>query len=591
MLKVLPSNVANLIAAGEVVQRPASVVKELVENAVDAGATTISVIIENAGKTSIEVIDDGCGMTREEAILSFQRHATSKIANAEDLESIMTYGFRGEALASIAAVAHVTMRTRKADSQTGVQVHIDGGSDNISCDEVAIPVGTRISVRDLFFNIPARRKFLKSESSEFRQIISEFSRVAISHWDLSVRLVHNGKDIYNLRKANNQKQRIVEIEGKSLDKKLIDVSFESELFTLKGFISRPEDARKNSSQYFFVNGRFFRSPFFYKAILKGYDNLIPDGLAPSFFLFFNVAPNTVDVNIHPAKTEVKFENESQMFEIITALVREALGKGTFVPSIDFEHDTLPDVPIAQNFRFPRASSAGDLHPSAPAPAYTATVVRPFNKGEISSSVGGYSELFESRSVSMTENDSIIQIFGKYIVTTVKSGLLIINIKRARERIFYEKYLKNLDDSTPISHQVLFPSSIELSPMHYSLLMENPQALGLMGFDIVPFGPFSVAVNGVPEGFGTDENSAREAIDAILAMLEDTGSLSIIKADERQRVARKMAYAAAAMTPKKLLIAEARSLVDALFACVEPQITPSGKKIMEILTEEDIDKKI
>ena len=351
MLRILPSNISNLIAAGEVVQRPASAVKELLENAVDAGAGNISVIIEDSGKTLIQVIDDGCGMTPEEARLCFERHATSKISEASDLSSIMTYGFRGEALPSIAAVAEVTLRTRKKGSDTGSET-VFTPSGFSGQEEAAMPEGTNIAVRNIFYSLPARRKFLKSDSTEFRQIVSEFSHVALCRPEISVRLVHNGKDIYNLKKANTLKQRILEIEGKDMVKELIDVRTSTRIINISGFVGNPSDARKSAgNQFFFVNGRYFRSSYFHKAVMKAYDKLIPEGAYPSYYIFFETTPENVDVNIHPAKTEVKFENETEIFEILTAAVKESLGRNSFIPTIDFDHDTLPDIPAPSRFNY------------------------------------------------------------------------------------------------------------------------------------------------------------------------------------------------------------------------------------------------
>ena len=351
MLKILPSNISNLIAAGEVVQRPASAVKELLENAVDAGAGNISVFIEDSGKTLIQVIDDGCGMTPEEARLCFERHATSKISEASDLSSIMTYGFRGEALPSIAAVAEVTLRTRKKGSDTGSEA-VFTPSGFSGQEEAAMPEGTNIAVRNIFYSLPARRKFLKSDSTEFRQIVSEFSHVALCRPEIGVRLVHNGKDIYNLKKANTLKQRILEIEGKDMVKELIDIRTSTRIINISGFVGNPSDARKSAgNQFFFVNGRYFRSSYFHKAVMKAYDKLIPEGAYPSYYIFFETTPENIDVNIHPAKTEVKFENETEIFEILTAAVKESLGRNSFIPTIDFDHDTLPDIPAPSRFNY------------------------------------------------------------------------------------------------------------------------------------------------------------------------------------------------------------------------------------------------
>ena len=597
MLRILPSNISNLIAAGEVVQRPASAVKELLENAVDAGAGNISVIIEDSGKTLIQVIDDGCGMTPEEARLCFERHATSKISEASDLSSIMTYGFRGEALPSIAAVAEVTLRTRKKGSDTGSET-VFTPSGFSGQEEAAMPEGTNIAVRNIFYSLPARRKFLKSDSTEFRQIVSEFSHVALCRPEISVRLVHNGKDIYNLKKANTLKQRILEIEGKDMVKELIDVRTSTRIINISGFIGNPSDARKSSgNQFFFVNGRYFRSSYFHKAVMKAYDKLIPEGAYPSYYIFFETTPENVDVNIHPAKTEVKFENETEIFEILTAAVKESLGRNSFIPTIDFDHDTLPDIPAPSRFNY--TGSYSRPQPARPQHIPYETILpdtRPSRHYSAiepaetpSAAVNGYGEIFADSGAS-SSGSGILQISGRYLVTTLRSGMMIVDIRRARERILYEKYLRQLDNSAPISHQVLFPCVIQLSPEKYSLLTENREQLRLLGFDIGPQEENSISVNGLPEEFGTDESSVRTAIDGLLASLMESGSIDLIRADNREAMARRLAGAAAASAGNGRLSAdEARLLVDTLFSCAEPETSPGGKRCMSVLTEEDIER--
>ncbi len=597
MLRILPSNISNLIAAGEVVQRPASAVKELLENAVDAGAGNISVIIEDSGKTLIQVIDDGCGMTPEEARLCFERHATSKISEASDLSSIMTYGFRGEALPSIAAVAEVTLRTRKKGSDTGSET-VFTPSGFSGQEEAAMPEGTNIAVRNIFYSLPARRKFLKSDSTEFRQIVSEFSHVALCRPEISVRLVHNGKDIYNLKKANTLKQRILEIEGKDMVKELIDVRTSTRIINISGFIGNPSDARKSAgNQFFFVNGRYFRSSYFHKAVMKAYDKLIPEGAYPSYYIFFETTPENIDVNIHPAKTEVKFENETEIFEILTAAVKESLGRNSFIPTIDFDHDTLPDIPAPSRFNY--TGSYSRPQPSRPQHIPYETILpdtRPSRHYSAiepaetpSAAVNGYGEIFEDSGTS-SSGSGILQISGRYLVTTLRSGMMIVDIRRARERILYEKYLRQLDNSAPISHQVLFPCVIQLSPEKYSLLTENREQLRLLGFDIGPQEENSISVNGLPEEFCTDESSVRTAIDGLLASLMESGSIDLIRADNREAMARRLAGAAAASAGNGRLSAdEARLLVDSLFSCAEPETSPGGKRCMSVLTEEDIER--
>lgn len=349
-IRILPGNIANMIAAGEVVQRPASVVKELVENAVDAGADQVTVVIRDAGRTLVQVIDNGCGMSPDQAVLCFERHATSKLATAEDLDNILTFGFRGEALASIAAVAEVTLKTRREEDEAGCIVEF-ADSRHISTEEAAVPRGANFSVRDLFYNVPARRKFLKSDTVEFKHIISEFTRVALTRPDIGFTLTHNGKDIYVLKPAKSLKYRILDMLGPNVANDMVDVGVQTSVVGVHGYVGRPDAARKSlGNQYFFVNGRYFRSPYLHKAVMKAYENLIPDGLTPSYFLYLDVDPHSVDVNIHPTKTEIKFEDDSVIFQILFACIKESLGKNSFGGSIDFDRDGVPEIPaFSKNF--------------------------------------------------------------------------------------------------------------------------------------------------------------------------------------------------------------------------------------------------
>ncbi len=621
MLKVLPPKISNLIAAGEVVQRPASVVKELIENAVDAGAANITVIIEDSGKTLIQIIDDGCGMSPEDAKLCFQRHATSKIATAEDLNGILTYGFRGEALPSIASVAEVTLRTRQRGAQTGSETVLSPDGI-IYQEETAMSEGTNIAVRNIFYTVPARRKFLKSDNAEFRHILAEFSKVALSRYDVGLRLIHNGKDIYHLKKANTLKQRILEIEGKDMAKELVDLHISNPIVEISGFVGSPEDVRKSAgNQFFFVNGRYFRSPYLHKAVIKAYDKLIPEGSYPSYYLYIHIAPEDVDVNIHPAKTEVKFENETEIFEFLTAAVRESIGKHSFIPTIDFEHDSIPDFPTQMSFpkndrqilsgisSYPRTSFGIDSTRSENSSANYKSPQR-FGSGHIpgiehltensftdtvshkssgfSAPVDGYNTLFED---SGLPGPAIIRIGTRYIATSLRSGLMIVDIRRAKERIFYERYLREMDDAVPISHQVLFPCQIDLSLEKYSILMEDEQRLKILGFNILPAGDTSVCVQGLPEGFSTNEEDVRAAIDSLISTFMEETSHDFIKASERDKMAKKMALSAASCQLDQFTNTEARLLVDSLFACMEPEISPSGHKCMFVLTEEELEKRL
>lgn len=588
MLQVLPTHISNLIAAGEVVQRPSSVVKELMENAVDAGAENITVIILDSGRTLIQVIDDGCGMTPQEAKLCFSRHATSKITTTEDLHSILTYGFRGEALPSIAAISEVSLKTKKHNEDIGTEV-IFTESKLISQEPCSCPDGTNISVRNIFYNVPARRKFLKSDAAEFRQIVSEFCRVALCHNEVSMKLVHNKKDVYNLRSTKSIKQRILEISGKELAKELVDIKTDTSVISISGFIGKPEDARKNAiHQYFFVNGRFFKSPYLHKAIQKGYEKLVQDGYSPSYFIFLEIDPTNIDINIHPAKTEVKFEDEPVIFQILNASVREALGMNSLGPSIDFDMEGAPEIPTPKKAGTytppPKIDFDPLFNPFDSVPLEVPQKVS-YPKHE-EGIVEGYGSVFEEK---ISESRNILQVQGKYLITTVKSGLLLINISRAKERILYEKYLKHLDDCTPMAQESLFPTTLELDNTSYSLLDEAQDLLPNLGFDISFIPPTTISVNGLPEGYSTDMASVKESIDELLITLAEHGRSALAKADGRHEVALSMARSGARGNAKLTSTLEAQLLIDSLFGCTEPDRTPDGRVCMSIITIEDLDK--
>lgn len=632
MLQILPPNIANLIAAGEVVQRPASVVKELVENSIDAGASNITVIIEDSGRTLIQVIDDGCGMSAEDARLCFERHATSKIASAGDLERIITYGFRGEALASIAAVAEITLKTRQKGTDMGTVT--DFCESRFVGQEVAIvPEGTNISVRNLFYNIPARRKFLKSEKAEFRNIVAEFSRIAISHHNVSFSLIHNSKDVFKLSATTNLKKRIIDIIGKSISKALVEAGTDTPIVKISGFIGCPEEARKGlGNQYLFVNGRFFRSAYLHKAITKSYENLIQDGYTPSYFLFFEVDPSAIDVNISPTKTEVKFENEVQIFEILNAVTREALGKNAFTPSIDFDTEGAPEIPIALKGQYvppPKMdfdplfnpfesssfrSGSGYANPvsdntrmpegsfNLPEEDFEGTSSFPLDmesgqfpeiqENDYSWTVADETEdgigLFDNTGKC---NTRIIQIQGKYLVTALKSGMMIVHIHRAMKRIYYERYLKSLDNSQAIANQTLFPVAVELDYNTFSILTEYPGRTRMLGFELEPDNDNrnTIVVHALPDGYSSDQDCIKEYLDNLAVILSENDSESMIKAQCRHDIALRMSENAANKNIGILSDLEAQALIDGLFACGEPDRSPEGHPTMSIININQIDK--
>ena len=533
MLKLLPANISNLIAAGEVVGRPASVVKELLENSIDAGADTIQLIVTDAGRTLIQVIDNGSGMTPGDAELCFERHATSKIDRAEDLESISTYGFRGEALASIAAVAHVTLKTRQADSEVGWQVEVSE-SRIISSHEVSSSIGSSFEVRNLFYNVPARRKFLKSDNTELRHIIQEFIRVAVIRPDLRFKMLSNGKVLYDLRTADNTKQRIYDLFGRELINSLVEIYTDTSVVKISGHIGKPESARKTpGNQYFFVNGRYFRSPYMHTAVMKAYEQLIPDDTLPTYFIFLETPLDRVDVNIHPTKSEVKFEDEQMIFEIIMASVRESLGKNSFVPSIDFDTEGMPEIP---NMPARGALEHGREYIRMPRIDYD-PLFNPFDIGKdrefstIPSQIrpGGEEQeeqmLFEEREISRT---SILRAGSSYILSQYGEAILLVHTSRARERIWYERYLSMLSEEKPLTQQTLFPRNIQLQSEDYLTLAEHLEELSKLGFDIRDFGGNSVAVYGVPLGYSVAEGDTPELLDSLVASLREQTLLPILQ---------------------------------------------------------------
>ena len=586
MLKVLPENLSNLIAAGEVVARPASVVKELMENAVDAGAKTVTVSVTDAGRTLIQVIDDGCGMTPEEASLCFERHATSKISEAADLEHITTFGFRGEALPSIAAVAEVTLKTRRPEDTVGTEV-VMAASKPVSAGPVSAPSGTNIAVRNLFYNVPARRKFLKSDNTELRAVIQEFLRVALTRPELALRLISGGKDIYNLRAVGSHKQRIQDIFGRELTAELAEVGEETSVVTVRGYVGAPEAARKTAgNQFLFINGRYFRSAYLHKAVCRPYEKLIPEGYTPTYFLWLETEPDKVDVNIHPAKTEVKFAEEQMVFEMLAAVVREGLGRNAMMPAIDFDMKGAPEIPTLQS----TVSRGGyvappkiDFNPlfdpfKAPQQPDFLQVEEPQPYGR-----SGMPQLFEDGPAFA--EDAFILLRGKYIVTKTEQGLLAVHIGRARERIFYERYLERIAERMPVAQQTLFPVSLQRTPDEVLTLEEEAATLVDLGFDIRSLGGGTLVVNALPEGYPTDPEGVAKAIDELIAALRD----ETLSDDYRTFLAGKMARSAAAAGAATITRQGAQDLLAQLFQCRQSQRTADGRKVSVLLTLEDLDK--
>lgn len=619
-IRILPSNIANMIAAGEVVQRPASVVKELVENAVDAGADQITVVIQDSGRTLIQVIDNGCGMSPDQAVLCFERHATSKLLTAEDLENIMTFGFRGEALASIAAVAEVTLKTRREEDELGCQVDF-ADSRHLSTQEVSTPRGANFTVRNLFYNVPARRKFLKSDTVEFKHIVSEFTRVALTRPEIGFTLTHNGKDVYVLRPAKSLKFRIQDVLGANVANDLVDVHADTSVVSVGGFVGRPESARKGlGNQFLFVNGRFFRSPYLHKAVMKAYENLLPEGVTPSYFIYMEVDPHSVDVNIHPTKTEIKFEDDSVIFQTLFACIRQVLGRNSFGESIDFDREGVPDIPA-----FGR--SFDEFHAVTEPQAVTDPMFNPFDNDGFPSEAsvfdnsfvsggfasenetpasGGYArtgwpggtsvhhpvekrddygKLFEDR---LAPGRSLLVLQGKYIITTGRTGLMAINVARAMERILYDRFLDVISRNSHVSQTSLFPVTVQVGVENMCIFEEHSNMLSALGFDISPFGTDTVVINGVPEGYSAEPGKVEAMVgDLLLILAEDHNALEeMMAANLASGFARLGALNADPVTNP----AEAQRLIDQLYACSNPEYTSNGRKIISLISMDDIDRK-
>lgn len=600
-LKVLPAQLANMIAAGEVVQRPSSVVKELMENAVDAGATQVSVIIEDSGRTLIQVIDNGVGMSPADAVLCFERHATSKIAEPEDLSDILTYGFRGEALASIAAVSEVVLKTRRAQDETAIQVRTGGGNET-KTSTVAAPVGSNFAVRNLFFNTPARRKFLKSDNIEFRHVVEEFTRVAITRPDISFTLAHNGKEIYVLNKAKSLKFRIVDLLGNSVVSDVVDLDTNAAELSIRGFVGRPDTARKTpGNQFFFVNGRYFRSAYFHKAVMKAYEGLIPEGVTPAYFIFLETDPHTIDVNVHPTKTEVKFEDDTVVFQLLYACVRETLGKNSFGASIDFNTEGAVELPkFSSNFgeylgnTAPEIGGDPEFDPFNMVPgedafpggsAVSSGYKVPDNLSSHVDASQDYGQLFENRTLPASRT---LTIQGKYIITPTASGVMIVNISRARERIMYDRTIRILSDAgVHFTQTALFPVEVEVG-MDGALVLEgHADLLSRLGFDIRYENGGTVSVEGVPEGYSCEQGKVEVLLGELVNILsEETDSLQEIM---NQRLAERIAATSSAGADSVRSPLEAQALIDTLFASDNAEFTSNGRRIITIVSVGDIDK--
>ena len=611
IIRLLPDSVANQIAAGEVIQRPASVLKELVENSIDAGAKEVHILITDAGRTCIQVIDDGKGMSETDARISFERHATSKIRDAADLFALTTMGFRGEALASIAAVAQVDLKTRLENEELGTIISVAGSKverqETISC-----PKGSNFSVKNLFFNVPARRKFLKSNQTELSNILSEFERIVLVHPEVAFTLHSNDVELFHLP-VSSLRQRIINVFGKKLNQQLLNVDVNTSLIKVTGYVGKPDSARKKGAhQYFFVNGRYMRHPYFHRAVMEAYEKLVPVGEQISYFLYLDVDPADIDVNIHPTKTEIKFENEVPIWQILAASVKESLGKFNEVPSIDFDTEGMPDIP-AYNSAAPIQPPKLNFNPNFnPFQKTASNYARPQVEWE---SLYGGVEKAEQRSEpdyepevieypafqddeiepeqttlydheTVAEKSSVqFQFKGRFILTSVKSGLMIIDQHRAHIRVLFDQYLLQIKNRQGVSQGVLFPEILELPASEAVVLQEISDDLAAIGFDLSNLGGGSYAINGVPSGI--EGLSPVQLIRNMLHTAMEKGC--DVKEEVQETLALTLAKAAAIVYGQVLGNDEMTKLVDSLFACATPNYTPDGKTVLSLLKEEDIEK--
>ena len=591
LIRLLPDSVANQIAAGEVIQRPASVIKELVENSVDAGAKTIHVLVVDAGRTSIQVIDDGKGMSETDARLSFERHATSKIREAADLFALQTMGFRGEALASIAAVAQVELQTRREEDEIGTLLTI-AGSKVLSQEPVSCPVGSNFKVENLFFNVPARRKFLKTNATELSNILTAFERIVLVYPEIHFTLHHNGVEMLNLR-PGSLRQRIADVFGKQFHQDLLPVEVQTALCRITGFVSKPEGAKKKGGQdYFFVNGRYMKHPYFHKAVISAYDRLIPEGMLPPYFLYFEVEPSQIDVNIHPTKTEIKFENEQAIWQILSASVRDAIGKFCEVPTIDFDTQGRPDIPVFDpshdQISAPRVNYNPDYNPFK-------TNKKRYDNWE--SLYEGLTPQKESPQPSFFDEEQPLvqtpmeilsekspahyQYKGKYLMTAVKSGLMIIDQHRADVRILYERYMHQLSQHSASTQKLLFPETVTFSPSEAVVLTQLLEDLGHIGFDLSDLGGHTFAINGVPAGI--------EGIDPVQLLHQMVTDAQNPIESLHAQVALSLARSAAIPYGQILSNEEMESIINELFSCSNVNYTPDGKTVLCILPQGDIEQ--
>lgn len=635
-IQLLPDSVANQIAAGEVIQRPASVIKELMENSVDAGATKISVLIINAGRTSMQVVDDGVGMSVTDARLAFERHATSKIRKADDLFTLNTMGFRGEALPSIASVAQVTLKTRTEENPIGTCLHIEGGRFD-SQEPVACPKGCNFIVENLFFNVPVRRKFLKSNVTEMNNIVTAFQRIALVYPDIHFTLSHNGQELYNLP-ATNTHRRIVDIFGKKIDSTLLPLEVETSLGKVYGFIGKPESAhKKNVQQYFFVNGRFMKHAAFHKAVMSAYERLIPQGEQIPYFIYLNVKPEDIDVNIHPTKTEIKFQDESAVWQIISAAAREAVGRFSTIPTIDFDTEDRPDIPayndaiavtpptIDINPQYnPFAQSESDSRPAISNaqrnqksgssihesalnydkmkvqhgwealydnlntvhPEKQDTTLFGFNSTDSKEETidpGQQDSMIAADDIASTRSNEHYQYKGSYIITAIPAGLMVTDQELAHERILFERYMKDMARSTVASQRLLFPDAVQFTVAEMLMLPEILPEMESLGFELTNLGGGNYAINAVPASLG-NANAAQTVSNMVSAAVESNTN---VRNELYTSLAASMAHNTSIVHGQVLSAEEMENIIASLLACENTRYSPSGKEIYHIIPDSEI----
>ncbi len=608
IIQLLPDSVANQIAAGEVVQRPASAVKELIENAIDSGADRIQVILKDAGKSLIQIIDNGCGMSETDARMCFERHATSKIRKAEDLFAIRTMGFRGEAMASIAAIAQVDLKTRRHEDELGVQVRIEG-SEFLGQEAVATPAGTNISVKNLFYNTPARRNFLKGNSVELRHIIDEFQRIALAHPELYFTMHHEGSEVFHLPPAS-LKQRIVHLFGANYNQRLVPVEEETSISKIQGYVGKPEFAKKTrGEQFFFVNKRFIKDPYLNHAVLSAFEEVLPKDSFPLYVLFIDIDPNQIDINVHPTKTEIKFQDEKALYAIIRSAVKRSLGRYNIAPTLDFNQETgfsrmiTPQAP--EDIVAPSISFNPDYNPFQTESQGSSSSSR--NLGQTKEKVDrDWASVYEIGQAVQAKNQELafgpeqgnsiagtsekisdkqlVQLHQRFILSTIKSGFMLIDQQAAHERILYERFLSQLENHQGVCQQSLFPQTVSLNAADFELVKDLMPDIQALGFQIREFGKHTFVVEGVPADISTNASEV-ELLEHLIEGFKN--NQSGLKLDKRDNLARTLARNTAIKAGVNLSAEEMNALIDELFACQMPQVSLSGKPIIITFSLEEL----